>query len=110
MIILNIEYMNKRKKELGLTVKELSEIAKVPLGTVSKIMAGLIKNPKLETLQKLAFALKCTLDDFSITDKLHSEEKNIDKLELTADEIEIIKAYRSAPQMQEAVKKLLGIE
>lgn len=58
------DYMNKRKKELNLTNAQLSELSGIPMGTLSKIMAGIIKNPKLNTLQALARVLECTIDDF----------------------------------------------
>lgn len=104
VIVLNIKYMNDRKKELGITNKQLCELAGVPIGTLSKIMSGIISNPKLSTMQRIANALNCTLDDFV------EDVAKDNNFELTQDEIEIIKAYRSAPHMQEAVKKLLGIE
>lgn len=61
---MRIDYMNKRKKELNLTNAQISELSGVPMGTLSKIMAGIIKNPKLNTLQALARVLECTIDDF----------------------------------------------
>lgn len=62
---MRLDFINQRKKELGLTNDKLSKLSGVPMGTLSKIMAGLIKNPKLDTLQAIAKALGCTLDDFS---------------------------------------------
>ena len=35
----------------------------VPLGTLSKITAGITKDPKLQTLVSIARALHCTLND-----------------------------------------------
>lgn len=57
------EQINKRKKELNITNEKLSEISGVPLGTLSKITSGIIKNPKLSTLKQITDALSMTLDE-----------------------------------------------
>lgn len=61
---MKIEFMIDRKKQLGLTNATLASKAGLPLTTTAKIMAGIIKDPKLHTLQALAKALECTIDDF----------------------------------------------
>ncbi len=97
---MNIEILKDKKKELNLSNVELSQKSGVPLGTLSKIMAGIITNPKLSTLQAITSALGCTIDDLyydRLPIKLSSEEK------------EIIIRYRENPQMHSAVKKLLGL-
>lgn len=38
----------------------------VPVGTLSKIAAGITKDPKLETVKAIARALECTLDDLDM--------------------------------------------
>ena len=52
------------KKKMGLTNEELSTLSGVPKGTVDKILSGVTKDPKLETLKAIARVLGCTLDDF----------------------------------------------
>lgn len=61
---MNYEFINSRKRELGLTNAQLAEITGVTLSTLDKITAGANQNPKLGTLQAIARALGCTLDDF----------------------------------------------
>ncbi len=60
---MNLEIIKSRKRELGLSNIELSQLSGIPLGTLSKIMAGIIDNPKLSTLHAMTKALGCTLDD-----------------------------------------------
>lgn len=55
--------LNQRKKELNLTNEKLSELSGVPIGTLSKITAGIIKNPTLTTLKQITTALNMTLDE-----------------------------------------------
>lgn len=46
-----------RKIALGITTAELAYLAELPIGTVSKIITGETKNPKLLTIEKLDSAL-----------------------------------------------------
>ena len=57
------EYINKRRKELGMTVDELVERSGLPKGTVSKITAGINTNPKLTTIEAICRALMISVDD-----------------------------------------------
>jgi transcriptional regulator with XRE-family HTH domain len=63
VIFLGLEKLNDFKKKSGMTSEQLSEKSGVPLGTLSKILAGITKDPKLETLKALCRTLGCTLDD-----------------------------------------------
>lgn len=57
------EYINRRRKELGMTVDELVERSGLPKGTVSKITSGINANPKLSTIEAICRALMCSVDD-----------------------------------------------
>ena len=48
----------------NLTVAELERLAKLPVGTVRKIVNGGTKNPGIETIWAIAKALHCRLDYF----------------------------------------------
>ena len=56
------EYINRRRKELGMTVDELVERSGLPKGTVSKITSGINANPKLSTIEAICRALMCSAD------------------------------------------------
>lgn len=56
-----IERLKKRKKELGLTNKQLAEKSNVSLGTVNKIFSGATENPRFDTLCDLAEAMDMSL-------------------------------------------------
>lgn len=60
---MGLEKINIIRRELGLSLDELSESSGVPMGTLSKITAGITKDPKLQTLVAIARALHCTLND-----------------------------------------------
>lgn len=61
---MRLQFLIQRKKELGLTNATLSAKSGIPLTTTAKIMAGIIQDPKFHTLQALAQALECSIDDF----------------------------------------------
>ena len=50
---MTLEQMRKRKKQLGYTNAELSNLTGIPLGTLNKILAGATKNPRPENMEAL---------------------------------------------------------
>lgn len=65
LLIMGLEKISELKKKLGLTNEELSRLSGVPKGTIDKILSGVTKDPKLETLKAIARVLGCALDDFN---------------------------------------------
>ena len=47
---MTVEEMKQRKKELGYSNEKLSELSGVPLGTVQKVLAGVTRSPRDDTL------------------------------------------------------------
>lgn len=77
---MGLEAINILRKQKGMSLDELAEKSGIPIGTLSKINAGITKDPKLETVKSIARALGCSLEEFDDyqTDKLLSnEEKEI---------------------------------
>lgn len=56
------EKIKKLRKNYGMTIKDLSDKSGVGKSTISEIETGKVKNPKSETLSKLAKALNVTVD------------------------------------------------
>lgn len=67
---MGLEKIEEYKRRLGITTAELAEKSGIPKGTLDKILSGVTKDPKLETLKAIARVLGCTLDDF---DDVHKE-------------------------------------
>lgn len=65
---MGLEKIAEYKKKLGMTTEELSKRSGVPTGTLNKILSGITKDPKLETLKAIARVLGLTLDDFDDMD------------------------------------------
>lgn len=99
----NLSDMLKRikelKKEEKINNKILSDISGISLGTLSKILAGVTKEPSVESVIKIAHALGVTADYL-----IFGEESTI-----TPTEQELLSAYRLHPEMQQAINKMLDI-
>ena len=55
---MTIQEMNERRKELGYTYEKLAELSGVPLGTLQKVLGGITKAPRYETLRALESVLE----------------------------------------------------
>ena len=58
---MTIDEMKRRKKELGYTYAQISELSGVPIGTVQKIFGGTTKAPRYDTLRALEQVLEESL-------------------------------------------------
>ncbi len=61
---LNKEKLKELKKSKNYTSNDISQKTGIPKSTIEKIFGGFNKNPTIESLQKIANALDCGLDDF----------------------------------------------
>lgn len=50
---MTIEQMRERKRELGYSYEQIADMAHLPLGTVQKVLGGITKSPRYDTLQAL---------------------------------------------------------
>lgn len=96
------EFINIRRKELGMSIDELVIKSGIPKGTLSKITAGINTNPTLSTVETLCKALNCTLND-----AVGYVEEN----QATPNEMVQIKKYRILDKYgKEAVDSVLDVE
>ena len=54
---MDINEMNKIKKELKLTYKQISDLSGVPISTVQKVLGGITESPKYSTIKTLSDVL-----------------------------------------------------
>ena len=54
---MNIDELNKRKKEMCLSAKDIAKLSGLPLSTVQKVMGGVTKNPRRTTMLALEAVL-----------------------------------------------------
>lgn len=99
--------INEIRKEKKISIDDLCARSGVPKGTLSKITAGITTNPTLDTVQAIARALGCRLDDFDEMPLL--SEKTL--FNLSTDEMTHIKKYRTLDEYgKEAVNSVLYVE
>lgn len=54
---MEVEKLNDERKRQGLSVAELAKKANLPQGTVEKVLFGIVKNPRIDTMQAIERAL-----------------------------------------------------
>ena len=105
---MTLEQMKARKKELGLSNKEISIRSGVPLGTVQKIFGGITDAPRMETIIALEKVLRPAAES---TDLSAAKRTGINYSELYARQTtpvyaaEPMPTYKIGPQMRHAKKQ-----
>ncbi len=85
-----LERIKKLKSSRKLTNDKLSEMTGIPLGTLSKLLAGISDSPKLSNIVAISRALDCSLD-WLIT----GVPENTNNYTLTFEEMNLIEDYRA---------------
>lgn len=84
-----IDRIKKIKSEKKITNDKLAELTGIPLGTLSKIMAGISDSPKLANIVAIADVLGCSLDYI-----VKGTPDNKNNAMLSDEELDIVEAYR----------------
>lgn len=84
-----IDRIKQIKSQKKITNDKLAEMTGIPLGTLTKIMAGISDSPKLSNIIAICDALGCTLDYI-----VSGIPENHNNYTLTDNEIRIIENYR----------------
>lgn len=84
-----IDRLKKIKNEKKITNDRLSEMTGIPLGTLSKILAGISDSPKLSNIVAICSALECSVDYI-----LTGIPENTNNYTLSEREISMIENYR----------------
>ena len=84
-----LERIKKLKSTRKITNDKLSEMTGIPLGTLSKLLAGISDSPKLANIVAISRALDCSLD-WLIT----GVPENTNNYTLEPDEMTLVESYR----------------
>ncbi len=84
-----IARIKRLKSEKKITNERLSELTGIPLGTLSKIMAGISDSPKLSNMVLIAEALDCSLDYI-----VSGTPENKNNYTLSQEEVMLIEDFR----------------
>lgn len=96
-----IERIKKLKNQKKITNDQLSEMTGIPLGTLSKILAGISDSPKLSNIVAICASLGCSLDYI-----LTGVEENTNNYTLDAGEMSLIENYR---RLDKHGKEMVGL-
>ena len=101
-----LERIKKLKSEKKITNEQLSRMTGIPLGTLSKFLAGISDSVKLSNIISVCNALDCSLDYI-----ISGQPENTNNYTLTPGEIKFIEDYRRLDQYgKELVVLVLGKE
>ena len=90
-----IKWCDKRQKHLGWSNQQLADHpkCKVPVGTINRIKAGDYADCKFSTIRCMLIALfGGTTDEFSCTEMVQKELRNIEQLEQQAAKLSVVEA------------------
>lgn len=88
-----IQWCTKRQKYLEWSNQALADNSKVPIGTINRIKAGEYQDCKYSTIKNLLIALiGGTTDEFSCTEQVENELRQMEKLEQQAAKLSSVEA------------------
>lgn len=86
-----IQWSTKRQKHLGWTNQILADKSSVPVGTINRIKAGDYMDCKYSTIKQLLVTLiGGTSDEFSCTEQVEKELRNMEQLEQQAAKLSVV--------------------
>ena len=101
-----IDRLKQIKSERRITNDQLSEMTGIPLGTLSKILAGISDSPKLSNIVAICAALECSVDYI-----LTGIPENTNNYTLSDKEIALVENYRKLdPHSRELVAMVISKE
>jgi ATP-dependent protease HslVU (ClpYQ) peptidase subunit len=88
-----IQWCNKRQKYLEWKNQDLADKSKVPVGTINRIKAGEYLDCKYSTIKNILIALiGGTTDEFSCTEQVEKELRQLEDLERQATLLSAVQA------------------
>ena len=84
-----LDRIKQLKNERKMTNDRLSELTGIPLGTLSKILAGMSDSPKLSNIVAICSALDCSIEYI-----VSGARENTNNYTLSAEEIRMMESFR----------------
>lgn len=99
-----LDNLKEFKKEANMSTKQLAERSNLPEKTVARILSGKTANPYIDTLDRLAAALNCTIGDILAGTKAVVGDSSLSELH------ETVTAVTAEKDVVEAEKDLIVAE
>lgn len=104
---MNAEKLNAIRKQKGLSIEELSNLANLPKSTVEKILFGVVKHPRIDTMQAIERALGLSMERPAEKINLNAEDCPV---ALSQEDKEILEIFSEIKRIKgEAYCKILII-
>lgn len=88
-----LKWIDKRQKHLEWSNQILADKSKVPVGTINRIKAGEYQDCKYSTIKNILIALiGGTTDEFSCTEQVEKELRQMEQLEQQAAKLSVVEA------------------
>lgn len=88
-----IKWCIKRQKHIGWTSQMLADKSRTPVGTINRIWGGDYQDCKYSTIKNILIALiGGTTDEFSCTEQVERELRNLEQLEQQAAKLSVAEA------------------
>ena len=88
-----MQWCTKRQKHLDWTNQELADKSNIPVGTINRIKAGEYADCKYSTIKNILIALiGGTTDEFSCTEQVEKELRNLELFEQQAAKLAAVEA------------------
>lgn len=101
------EFIKRKIKEKGMTLKEYARVISMPYSTLLSMLSGNLGGASLDNVVRICTGLQTNISILQLSANGLSAEDEI--LVLSDREMKIIERYRDEKNMQEAVDKLLDI-
>lgn len=100
-----IQWIDKRQKYLGWSNQMLADKSNVPVGTIKRIKAGEYMDCRYSTIKSILIALiGGTTDEFSCTEQVEKELRNMEQLEQQAAKLSVAEAENA--MLKERLKQV----
>ncbi|MDR2515179.1 MAG: hypothetical protein LBD02_08250 [Christensenellaceae bacterium] len=99
------EYIKFKIKEKGFTIKEYARTIGMPYSSLLSMLSGNLGGASLDNVVRICTGLGFNL---SVLQKKDGILDDLSSYDLSLGEMDVIRAYRALPRMQEAVKKILA--
>ena len=106
-----IVVVRKKMKNQNITQKKLSELSGVPVPTLNKLLAGVTKAPRKETIDKIGAAMEVSTDSIQLYDSRNQLTRFLNSKSLSKEEFEITleKCMKKMEESQNSLNDALAL-
>lgn len=95
----NLELWKKKKKELNLTLEDISNQTGISISTIKDIFRGATYAPRIDTVQTIEKVLGIQANGLWTDDDYANGVHETKKVEITADEEDVLDKYKEVDQL-----------